>query len=347
MKTSIIKRTLSLFMALILCLSALPLANPVLAASTWPTLSASAYCEFTATKTIYCYRNSACTTRGTSSPAKSYNSYIAPNDVCRIIGITSSYLIVQFPTSSGYRTAYIKRSDVFGVSVPTEKVTSQGKVTVYKNTSGTTYGSTAKGDAVFACGTSGNYTFIIYTAKSGNRAYKLGWVKTSDYNSVIKASKATNQSKSTVENGVKYTYVTVTLDVSNLSNWMSSYLRAQNKLDGMIVAQTVNERRKMQIVEPLQGPAYNGKSPTRTTTINAPYRVTFKIHSHERKMGFGSSWRYANQSLVVEYNCACGYHNTLCVWEIPIPDPSEFAKREIINTIKAQSSQYYWINNVK
>ena len=346
MKTSIIKRTLSLILALTLCLSAIPLANPVSAASNWPSLSASSYCEFTATKKISCYRDSACTIPGTVSPARSYQSYIAVGDVCRIIGIDSN-IILQYPTSSGYRTAYIKKSDLFGVSSPTEKVTSQGKVTVFKNTSGTTYGSTAKGDAVFACGTSGNYTFIIYTAKSGNRAYKLGWVKTSDYNSVVKASKPANQSKSTVENGVKYTYVTVTLDVSTLSNWMSSYLRAQNKLDGMIVAQTVNERRKMQIVEPLQGPAYNGKSPTRTTTINAPYRVTFKIHSHERKMGFGSSWRYANGSIITEYNCACGYRNTLCVWEIPLPDPSEFAGREITNTIKAQASQYYWINNVK
>ena len=156
------------------------------AASSWPSVSSSSYCEFTASKTIYAYRNSGCSTRGTASPAKSYNAYIASGDVCRIIEFNSSWIKLQYPTSSGYKTAYIKRGDLLGVSAPTEAVTSQGKVTTYKKAGGSSYGYVAKGDRVYACGTSGNYTAVIYQAKSGNRAYKLGYVTTSDYNSIIK-----------------------------------------------------------------------------------------------------------------------------------------------------------------
>lgn len=185
-------RILALLLVLVSVLSIVP--APAAAASNWPSLSASSYCEFKATKTINCWRNSSCTTRGTSSPAKSYNAYISKNDVCKITQITSSYIIVKYPTSSGERTAYIKRSDLLGVSAPSECVTSQGKATVYSNTSGTSYGSTAKGDKVYACGTSGSYTLIIYTAKSGSRAYKLGYVKTSDYNSIIKPKASNNTS---------------------------------------------------------------------------------------------------------------------------------------------------------
>lgn len=183
------KRVIAFLLALALTISAIPLfSTPASAAANWPSLSSSSYCEFKATKNISCWRNSSCTTRGTRSPAKSYNAYISKNDVCKIIGITSSYIIVKYPTSSGERTAYIRRSDLIGVSAPTECVTSKGKATVYTNTSGTKYGSTAKNDKVYACGTSGSYTLVIYTAKSGSRAFKLGYVKTSDYNSIIKGS---------------------------------------------------------------------------------------------------------------------------------------------------------------
>ena len=60
------------------------------AATSWPSLSSSKYLEFKATEQISVYRNTSCTTRGTSSPAKSYNAYISKNDVCKIIQITSS-----------------------------------------------------------------------------------------------------------------------------------------------------------------------------------------------------------------------------------------------------------------
>lgn len=185
------KKVVSYLLALIMCLSA-ALTLPVTAeAAAWPSLSSSAYCEFKATKQINVYKNTGCTTRGTSSPAKSYNAYISKNDVCRIYGITSSYITVSYPTSSGNRTGYIKRSDLIKVSAPTAPFTSKGKTTTYAGAGGASYGSTAKGDQIYACGTSSGYTAIIYTAKSGSRAFKFGWVTTNAFNS-LKGSKSSS-----------------------------------------------------------------------------------------------------------------------------------------------------------
>lgn len=168
--------------------------SQALAASSWPSLSASKYCEFTAAKNISIYRDSNCSVRGTSSPAKSYNASIYKNDVCRILKITSSYMQVQYPTSSGYRTGYIKRSALLEVSAPTAVVTSQSKVTSYAAAGGKTYGYVSKGDKVYACGQSGQYTAVIYPARSGSRAYKLAYVKTSDYNAALAPAKQSSSS---------------------------------------------------------------------------------------------------------------------------------------------------------
>ncbi len=172
-------------------------AEAAFAAASWPGLSKSSYCEFTATKNINVYRNSACTTRGTSSPAKSYSAYIAKNDVCKIYKITTSYVDLAYPTSSGYKRGYIKRSHLLGVSAPAEAVTSKGKVTTYKTASTASYhGYVAKGDKVYKVGASGSYTYIIYQAKSGKRAYKLAYVQTAKYNNGIKSTKQQSTSAS-------------------------------------------------------------------------------------------------------------------------------------------------------
>lgn len=193
MKTIFCKITAIMLIAVML----VPMfAAQALAAASWPSLSSSKYCEFTAASSINVYRDTSCTVRGTSSPAKSYNAYISKNDVCRILKITSSYVELQYPTSSGYRTGYIKRSALLGVSAPTASVTSQGKVTTYTTAGGKSYGYVAKGDTVYACGQSGQYTAVIYQAKSGSRAYKLAYVKTSEYNSTIAPAKQSSSSSS-------------------------------------------------------------------------------------------------------------------------------------------------------
>lgn len=187
MKKLSIKRIGALLLALVLCVGAIPFASiPVAAATNWPTLSEYAYCEFTATKTIYVYRDCLCRYRGTCSPDKWYNAYIEPGDRCKIIAINSNYLKVQYPVGNSYRTGYIKRSSLISVSTPTSCVTASGKATTYIAPGGSSYGYTEAGDKVYDCGdTSGGYKVIMYTAKSGSRAYKLAFLKGSDYKAKI------------------------------------------------------------------------------------------------------------------------------------------------------------------
>ena len=174
------KRVISLVLALVACVSLFGgTAMQADAAVSWPSLSASAYCEVTAAKQINVFRDSGLGTRGTCDPAKSYNAYISAGDVCRILKITADYIKISYPTSSGYRTGYIRRSDMIGVSAPGKTYKADAKRTTYVSPGGAAYGYIASGDTVYECGSSGGYTCAIYTAKSGNRAYKLGWTVSS------------------------------------------------------------------------------------------------------------------------------------------------------------------------
>lgn len=156
-------------------------------AASWPSLSSSKYCEFVAAKTFNAYRDPGLKTRGTASPAKSYGAAVYKGDVCRIYEVTSSYVKLGYPTSSGYKTAYVSRSNVIPASGVQATTKAGAEVTVYSTPGGSKYGYTEVGDTVYKVGTSGNYTAIIYTAKSksGNRAFKFGYVKTSQYNSSL------------------------------------------------------------------------------------------------------------------------------------------------------------------
>ena len=176
-------------LALILVIAATiiaPLATTS-AAVAFPGVSASAYCEFVATKTIPVYRDSACTTRGLSNPLRSSNAEIWANDKCKIITMTTSYMLVKFPSSSGELTGYIKTRDLFLVAAPQAVLTSKftSRITTYVNTSGKVYGYTEYGDTVYNLGTSGNYIAIMYTAKSGSRAWMYGFVTKTDYDKIF------------------------------------------------------------------------------------------------------------------------------------------------------------------
>ncbi|MGN0182074.1 MAG: M23 family metallopeptidase [Candidatus Ornithomonoglobus sp.] len=144
------------------------------AAVSWPSLSSSVYCEFTAAKQINVYKDTACKTRGTSSPAQAYNAYISKNDVCYIYKITTSYVQVNYPTSSGRRTGYIKTSDLLGGNIsPSTNYKATSKVTTYTYKNGATTGYIESGDSVYELSAT-NYN-VMYTAKSGKRAYKLAY----------------------------------------------------------------------------------------------------------------------------------------------------------------------------
>lgn len=94
------KKRISVIMALVLILSTIFSVN-VFAANT----------NYIATAQINVFKDTACKTRGTSSPAKAYNAYISKNDDVNVQKVTSTYARVDYPTSSGRKTGYIKISD--------------------------------------------------------------------------------------------------------------------------------------------------------------------------------------------------------------------------------------------
>lgn len=150
-------------------------------AASYPSISSSKYIEFKAQNNINVYKDSSCKTRGTSSPSKKYNASIAKNDVCYIYKIATSYIQVNYPSSSGRSTGYIKRSDLFDKTAPEEYISSaKASVAVHKANGSS---SIATGDKVWRvdpkAGYSG-YRAVIYEAKSGKRAYKMGYITLDD-----------------------------------------------------------------------------------------------------------------------------------------------------------------------
>lgn len=182
MKTT--KRIVSLFLTIMTLCSVM--AVPAFAASAWPSLSSSGYCEMIAPGKVPVYRDSGLTTPGTSSPAKSYNAYVAPNDKVYILKVTGSYTQLSYPTSSGRRIGFVKTSTLLGVNAPSEMVTSKAKVTTYTGAStASRSGSTAVGDVVYKLGTTqSGYALIMYSAVSGSRAMKAAFVTKSDYEKI-------------------------------------------------------------------------------------------------------------------------------------------------------------------
>ena len=94
------KKKLSTILALVLILSTFFGVNVFAASET-----------YIATAQINVYKDTSCKTRGTVSPAKAYNAYISKEDDVNIQKLTSSYAKIDYPTASGRKIGYIKRSD--------------------------------------------------------------------------------------------------------------------------------------------------------------------------------------------------------------------------------------------
>lgn len=328
MKKLITKRIIAMLLALVLCVGAIPLASiHASAASNWPSLSDSSYCEFTATKTIYVYRDGSFSARGTCIPSKSYNAYIEAGDVCKIYYITSKAILVGYPVGGGsYRVGYIKRSDLLGVSAPTACITSKGKATTYVSPGGSSYGYTESGDKVYSCGTSGSYTLIIYSAKSGSRAYKLAYVKTSDLRS--KVGGPTSNTWTT----------TVTINASSLEEWSTEIKQAEMSVRGVghlvgnangtwiesnvIVGREILSYKRIKVFIPGYGPVTSNSTYGKTVYVNIPYKIRYTIHRHE--YGTKANAQYwgnfmvglVNMKIVHTQQCNCGKAYT-CTWEMP------------------------------
>jgi len=190
------KKKLVRIVSLVLCLVAISaLCVNAYAAYSYPSLSESNYCEFIADDDIPVYQYSTCrdNERGTCSPNAHYNSAcIYAGDDCRIYKITSKYIKVNYPIDGGgRRTGYIRREaldNYLELDQPYYVFKSRGKVTTHYFVGGwfKEYGYTEKNDTIYCCKKAKNpradeWIPIMYTAKSGNRGYKLGWVTGSDY----------------------------------------------------------------------------------------------------------------------------------------------------------------------
>lgn len=345
------KRIFTLLLAFVLCMASIPFASITASAASfsWPSLSESSYCEFKATKTIYVYRNTS-GTRGTSSPAKSYNAYIESGDVCKILSINSTHALVKYPVGNSYRTGYIKTSSLFTVSAPTACVTSKGKATTYVSPGGSTYGYTESGDKVYICGTSGNYTLILYSAKSGSRLYKLGYVTNSDLQSKIsssasnttssnannKTSNTSNKTSSSTNTSNTWTK-TITITATTLEEWSAEVKQKELGLTGfgkvvcnatsiwvekgavIVDRQVLSYKRVKVVVPPTYGPSTgSGK----TVYINLPYEIKYTVHEHE--YGAKSNSQYwgnfmvglVNLQIVHTQSCSCGKSYT-STWSMP------------------------------
>lgn len=186
------KQKLSIVLAFVLMLSTLFSVN-VFAAS-YPSITSSKYIEFKAQQNINVYKDTACKIRGTSSPSKKYNASISSGDTCYIYKIEKNYIQVNYPTSSGRRTGYIKRNSLFDKTTPAEYISSaKSKVSVYKSSNGSCI---TKGDKVWVVDSKKEYSgykAVIYEAKSGKRAYKMGYIKSDDFKKIKNASTKEHQ----------------------------------------------------------------------------------------------------------------------------------------------------------
>lgn len=223
------KRTLSVILAIALMLPTIFCVTA--SAASYPSISASKYIEFKAQQDIKVYKDKACKTRGTSSPAKAYNAFISKNDVCYIYEIAASYIKLNYPTTSGRKTGFIKRGDLFDKTAPEEYVSSaKASVTVYKaqGTSGI-----AKGDKVWRVdpevGYEG-YRAVIYEAKSGKRAYKMGYIKLDDLDAIRNGVKNT-KSTQTTKNTIIQTHQFPTTVTSSMTEVPSEFLVATTKAE--------------------------------------------------------------------------------------------------------------------
>ncbi|MBR3460520.1 MAG: CHAP domain-containing protein [Clostridia bacterium] len=179
-------KVLSLMLAVLTLMCIVSTNDTAYAATAWPSVSRTAYMEFVAAGNINVYQNKGLTTRGTCSPSSAYNAYIETGDVCYVYEMTAAYIRVSYPVSSGRKEGYIKPSSILGSTSFVERITAKGQANTLKTRGGAYYGYTESGDSVYCVTKDSSYTQIIYSAKSGSRAFKLAWVTTTDYKYAIK-----------------------------------------------------------------------------------------------------------------------------------------------------------------
>ncbi|MBQ8540106.1 MAG: M23 family metallopeptidase [Clostridia bacterium] len=170
------KKLVATIMTMVMVASMILSVN-VSAATSYPSLSKTNYCEFVANKDIKVYNSRLCDTRGTIVPAKNYNALVEKGDICYIHSFGKTSIVLEYPVGNGTRIGYIKTRDLLGANItPESSFKATSKVTTYKYKNGSKTGYYESGDTVYVLnGASYN---IIYSAPSKNRGYKLAYVDT-------------------------------------------------------------------------------------------------------------------------------------------------------------------------
>ena len=167
------------------------MATPAFAAiAKWPSLSQYAYAE------SYClsagntpvYTTGVLSKRGTSTPYQERDAVIYAADVIHIYSMTAEYAYVSYSVPGGRSRGYISTGALTPNNMSDFRATARGKATVYNRPGGTAWDSFAAGDYVIGFAVSGNYTQCFYTSRAGDRAMRLGWVLTSDFNCLVKGT---------------------------------------------------------------------------------------------------------------------------------------------------------------
>lgn len=184
---NVLKNAAILFLAMVCALNVF--ASVVTVNAAIPSISTSRYIKgyvLSNSNNTPVYTSSSLKTRGTSSPKIEYSTAtIYANDEIYIYSMNDTFAYISYPTSSGRRRGYISTASVTSNNYSQNAVTCKATTTTYKRAGGEEYGSVFKGDTVYTVAVSGSYTQIVYNVSGG---YKLGWVKTSDYNKNIKSA---------------------------------------------------------------------------------------------------------------------------------------------------------------
>lgn len=341
------KRKVSLFLTFILMLTTIFSVNVF--ASSYPSISSSKYIEFKAQQNINVYKDTSCKTRGTSSPSKEYNASISNGDTCYIYEIEKNYIQVNYPTSSGRRTGYIKRNALFDTTAPVNYISSsKAKVTIHKSSSGS---CVAKGDKVWEVDTKkefSGYKAVIYEAKSGKRAYKLGYVTNNDLEKIKKESESTKTNNTSSNDKVTTSYTTkisdstytktITVPATSLEDWCEKISYAERSMTALgtivphitegdwwrgniIVGRQIlsTKRVKVRIPDGRQGPNLNSY---KEIYVELPYKIKYTLHKHnyENKITEEYFGKFlvglVNQEIVHTQTCECGLSKS-AVWQIP------------------------------
>lgn len=153
------------------------------------------------------------------------NGYISPGDLCKIKDTSNStYWKIEYPTSKGTKTSYVKKSAILSNTNYAKRITLDSNETVYKKSDmKSKFGTVNKTDKIYMLSPiSGNKAQIIYPVNGG---YKIGWIKATPKGSAQISSVKLNKSSTTLVRGYSEN-LKATVNPSNAVNkdvsWSSS-----------------------------------------------------------------------------------------------------------------------------